>query len=190
MYGIGSMANTPKRPGFSAISSLVYSLDSRATRAASAGGRKLTCGVVRDTMAVAVPALSISSSERCTVHAVTGGVSRPAFFNASNQVGGTMWWCMSMRCSVSFAKARLTPKCRRVGDEAAAAENGRIAADTSSSHDAYPPAFSWDQKDIAPRRRIVVPPLPGVAQSSCQPIEGTPWRMTCIGSAPGLRRPR
>jgi hypothetical protein len=47
--------------------------------------------VVGETTAVAVPALSISSIERCGVQAVTNGVSRPAFFSASSQGGGVMW---------------------------------------------------------------------------------------------------
>ncbi len=59
-------------------------------RAASAAGRKPTCGVVGEVMAVAMPALSMSSIERCGVQLVSGGLSSFAFFSASNQVGGAM----------------------------------------------------------------------------------------------------
>jgi hypothetical protein len=48
----------------------------------------LTCGVVGETIAVAVPARSISSSDFCGDQLTTGGLSRLAFFSASTQAGG------------------------------------------------------------------------------------------------------
>jgi len=53
--------------------------------------RKLSCGVVGEQIAVAVPPWSMSSSDFCTDQLFSGGLPRLAFFTASSQVGGEMW---------------------------------------------------------------------------------------------------
>jgi len=71
----------------------VYSFDSRATRAAASLSlaRKLSCGVVGETIAVAVPPLSMSSSDFCTDQSSRGELwGTPAFFIAATQFGGEM----------------------------------------------------------------------------------------------------
>ena len=85
------MANTPKRSGWSLISFLAYSFDSRATRAASALSNGLVCGVVGEVIEVATPPLSMSSSVFCTDQLAIGGLVRFIFFNPSSQLGGEMW---------------------------------------------------------------------------------------------------
>src|ERR1700704_2634105 len=83
----------------------VYSFDSRARRAALSLSlpRKLSCGVVGEHIAVAMPALSMSSSDFATDQLASGGLARFAFFTASSQVGGEIWWCTAMRCGLSCA---------------------------------------------------------------------------------------
>src|SRR5436309_2358305 len=49
----------------------------------------VTCGVVGDTIEVATPPLSISSSVFCTDQCTSGGLLRPIRFIASSQLGGT-----------------------------------------------------------------------------------------------------
>ncbi len=90
MYGSGSIANVPNRPGCWLSSFFAYSLDSRASRAASSAGKSPTCGVVGDVMAVATPPLSISSIVFCTDQFVIGGLSFPMRVTALSHVGGTM----------------------------------------------------------------------------------------------------
>ena len=72
------------------MSFLAYSFDSRAMRAAASlsWSRKFTCGVVGETIAVAMPAWSMSSSDFCGDQLTIGGLSRWAFFTASSQDGG------------------------------------------------------------------------------------------------------
>src|SRR5262245_17028013 len=84
---------------------LVYSFDSRARRAAVSLSlpRKVSCGVVGEHIAVAMPALSMSSSDFATDQLASGGLARLAFFTASSQVGGEIWWWTSMRCGLACA---------------------------------------------------------------------------------------
>src|SRR3981189_520751 len=83
----------------------VYSFDSRARRAALSLSlpRKLSCGVVGEHIAGAMPALSMSSSDFATDQLASGGLARFAFFTASSQVGGEIWWCTSMRCGLALS---------------------------------------------------------------------------------------
>src|SRR5690348_7609805 len=81
------MAKTPKRPGWSLISRFAHSFVSRAIRPASEAGRKPTCGVVGYVMSVAMPALSMSSIERCGVQFDIGGLSSFAFLRAQTSSG-------------------------------------------------------------------------------------------------------
>src|SRR5262249_60234101 len=88
------------------ISFLVYSFDSRATRAAASlsWSRKLTCGVVGETIAVAMPARSMSSSDFCGDQLTIGGVSRLAFFTPASQDGGGTRGGPSVRWGLARAR--------------------------------------------------------------------------------------
>ena len=52
-------------------------------------------------MAVAMPALSISSSDLCGVQSLTGGESKLDFLSELTHSGGERWWCTSMRCGLA-----------------------------------------------------------------------------------------
>src|SRR5882672_8332539 len=126
MWGSGSMANKPKRPGYSDISFLVYSFDSRAMRVALSlsVSRKLSCGVDGEHIDVAMPALSMSSSDFCTDQLSRGRLASFAFFSASSQLGGVTWWCTSMRCGLACAVA-LKPDAANAPAASAAAPPAR-----------------------------------------------------------------
>jgi len=88
MSCIGSIANSPKRPGESRGRPAIHSLLSRAMRRAASGSAKLTAGVVTDTMDVDTPALSMSSRVFATDQLVMSGVARFLEARSATYLGG------------------------------------------------------------------------------------------------------
>ena len=139
MCGSGSVAQTPKRPGWSVSIFLAYSLNSRAILTATSLPSGVTCGVVGEVIEVATPPLSMSSRSFCTDQFFSGKSLRPITSIAANQVGGTMWQCTSMRCGLACAKT--------LGAKPAAAATPAAAAPATNCRRLMPVAENgWMQQ--------------------------------------------
>ena len=165
--GIGKIAKLPNRPRWLLLSVAAYSLHSRASARAASLLPKCTPGSLTDTIEVATPPLSMSSTDFAGVHRSSGIC--PVFREEISLMkpGDEKWWCTSMRrgslCAPAVPRLPKTPD-RRCGGAAGnkappsrleTTDTQRAAADAAVEpflsileHDLLPEAF-----DFAPRHR-------------------------------------
>src|SRR5207245_699517 len=86
-----------------------------------------TPGVVIDVMAVATPALSMSSIDRAGVQLRVGGWRICLGASSATYRGGARWWWTSMRCGVAGTPAGACAADRRAGTSAPAPRAARPA---------------------------------------------------------------
>src|SRR3954469_10012842 len=112
--GNGITANERKRPGWSRSRLAAYSLQARASlRDSSSTLPNHTPGLMIEVIEVAMPALSMSSSDMAGDHLV--GLVLRWLVSAWACTGGTMWWWTSMRCGLAgaWASAGVAAKAER-----------------------------------------------------------------------------